>query len=436
MTCFPQDTSTTMRWVTISIRENNERITRGYRIMEKVDFLPVLLASDINVYSMARAFHEEYGIRSLMVARQLSGAVLHTQLMDYIEEPDLDQDDVFLETMDRIYEKYGRDKKLLLIGCADHYVRLVVGHKEELADRFIMPYTTQEIMDNIVLKETFYNRCEEFGLDYAKTFVHTPTTGYDFTLDMDFPVVLKASDSVKYHAHKFEGFHKVFFITNRQDLEDTLKKVYAAGYDDNMLIQDMIPGEDACIYDVHVFTGSDHKVKMMNMGNVVLEEHTPTAIGNNAATIVEPHVDVMKKIQGFLEGIGYEGMCDCDLKYDARDGKYKMLEINIRQGRSHYRVTGGGDNIARLIAETYVYHRNPEGVKYVTEPFFWHAVPLGVVYKYVKDKEKVAQIKKLVKEGKVCNSLFYSKDMAFKRWVYLKLRDVNMYRKYKKYLHQ
>ena len=139
-----------------------------------------------------------------------------------------------------------------------------------------------------------------------------------------------AEVDVKYHAHKFEGFHKVFFITNRQDLEDTLKKVYAAGYDDNMLIQDMIPGEDACIYDVHVFTGSDHKVKMMNMGNVVLEEHTPTAIGNNAATIVEPHVDVMKKIQGFLEGIGYEGMCDCDLKYDARDGKYKMLEINIR----------------------------------------------------------------------------------------------------------
>ena len=347
--------------------------------MEKIDFLPVLLASDINVYSMGRAFHEAYGIRSLMVARQLSGAVLHTKILDYIEEPHLDQDDVFLATMERIYKEYGGERKLLLIGCADHYVRLIVNHREALEGKFIMPYASREVMDNIVLKETFYRRCEEFGLDYAKTFVHTPDTGYDYTLPMSFPVVLKASDSVKYHAHKFEGFHKVFFIHDRKTLDATLKKIYAAGYDDHMLIQDMIPGEDACIYDLQVYTGSDHKVKLMNMGNVVLEEHTPTAIGNNAATIVEPHLDVMKKIQSFLEGIGYEGMCDCDLKYDRRDGTYKMLEINIRQGRSHYRVTGGGDNIAELITEDYVYHRLKNGTKYVTEPFFWHAGPLGVV---------------------------------------------------------
>lgn len=402
--------------------------------MEKVDFLPVLLASDINVYSMGRAFHEAYGIRSLMVARQLSGAVLHTKILDYIEEPLLDQDEVFVDTMNKIYEKYGKEKTLLLIGCADHYVRLIVNNREKLEGKFIMPYTSREILDNIVLKETFYNRCEEFGLDYAKTFVHTPQTGYDYELPMDFPVVLKASDSVKYHAHKFEGFHKVFFIHDRITLDETLKKIYAAGYDDHMLIQDMIPGEDACIYDLHVYTGSDHKVKLMNMGNVVLEEHTPTAIGNNAATIVEPHLDVMKKVKDFLEGIGYEGMCDCDLKYDRRDDTYKLLEINIRQGRSHYRVTGGGDNIAKLITDDYVYHKEIPGPKYVTEPFFWHAVPLGVVYKYVKDKDKVAEIKKLVKEGKCCNSLYYDKDMALKRRIYLKLRDINMYRKYHKYM--
>jgi len=398
-----------------------------------IDFLPVLLASDINVYSMGRAFHEAYGIRSLMVAREMSGAVLHTKILDYIEEPRLDENDVFMETMKKIYDRYGADKKLILIGCADHYVRLVVSNREELKDMFILPYTDMKTLDNIVLKETFYSLCSKYGLDYADTFIHTPQTGYDYELSFGFPVVLKASDSVKYHKHKFDGFHKVFFINDREELDATLKKIYAAGYDDHMIIQDMIPGEDACIYDLHVYTGSDHKVKLMNFGNVVLEEHTPTAIGNNAATLVDYNEEVMHKIQNFLEGIGYEGLCDCDLKYDHRDGKYKMLEINIRQGRSHYRITGGGDNLARLIVDDYVYHKEIPGPKYVKDKFFWHAVPLGVVYKYVKDPQKVAEIKQLVREGRECQSLYYSKDMAFKRRFYLFLRSVNMYRKYKKY---
>lgn len=400
----------------------------------EVDFLPVLLASDINVYSMGRAFHQAYGIKSLMVARERSGAVLHTKILEFWEEPKLNETDIFLSTMNEIYKKHGGTKRLILIGCADHYVRLIVENKKALEEKFILPYADLEVLDNIILKETFYSLCSKYNLDYADTFIHTPKTGYDYELGFGFPVVLKASDSVKYHKNKFEGFHKVFFIDSREELDITLKKVYAAGYDDNMIIQDMIPGEDACIYDLHVFTGKDHKVKLMNFGNVVLEEHTPTAIGNNAATIVDCNMKIMKKIQEFLEGIGFQGLCDCDLKYDRRDGKFKMLEVNIRQGRSHYRVTGGGDNLAKLIVEDYVYDRPIEGIKYVEDKFFWHAVPLGVVYKYVKNKEKVKEIKELVRQGKSCNSLFYSKDMAFKRRVYLILRNINMYRKYRKYL--
>ena len=400
--------------------------------MDKMDFLPVLLASDINVYSMARAFHEAYGIKSLMVARGKGGITGESKILMYKEEKELDRTDVFLKTMDDIYEEYGKDKKLILLGCADHYVRLIVENKDRLREKFVVPYSDKPVLDNITLKETFYGLCDKYGLDYAKTFIYTPEMNFDFEIDFGYPVVLKASDSVKYHKKKFEGFHKAYFIYSKEELVDTLKLIYPNGYDDHMIIQDMVPGDDASIYDLQLYVGSDHKVKLMNFGNVLLEEHTPTAIGNNAATIVDYNEPLMKKIQYMMEDIGYEGFADCDIKYDYRDGKYKMFEINIRQGRSHYRVTGGGDNLAKLVVDDYIYHKDIP-TKFVKDKYFWHVVPLGVVYKYVKDKDKVAEVKKLVAKGKVCNSTYYSKDMTLKKWIYLKLRDLNQFRKFAKY---
>src|SRR5699024_9196895 len=45
-----------------------------------VDFTPVVVGGDIGAYSLARAFHEEYGIRTVVISR-LAGWVVGTSAL-------------------------------------------------------------------------------------------------------------------------------------------------------------------------------------------------------------------------------------------------------------------------------------------------------------------------------------------------------------------
>ena len=160
-----------------------------------VDFIPILLASDINVYSMARAFHEEYKIKSIVLARVTTGIINHSKIINFRQIDNLDENDIFLKTMNDLYEELKPlNKKLLLIGCADHYVRLIVNNKELLKEKFIMPYTDINTLNKIVLKETFYELCDKNNIDYPKTFVYKKGDSFDFELDFSYPVILKPSD--------------------------------------------------------------------------------------------------------------------------------------------------------------------------------------------------------------------------------------------------
>ena len=401
----------------------------------KVDFIPILLASDINVYSMARAFHEEYNIKSIVLARLTSGVINHSKIIDFRKVDNLDEVDVFIKTLNDLYEELKPlNKKLLLIGCADHYVRLIVTNKDKLKDKFIMPYTDIDTLNNIVLKETFYELCDKNNIDHPKTYVYKKGASLDFELDFPYPVILKPSDSVAFFKASFVGQYKVYTIHDKEELDKTLKKIYDAGYTGNMIIQDKIPGNDNKMYDLHVFCSKKKKVEYMNLGNVLLEEHTPKGLGSNAATVTIYNPELMNKIKDLLESIGYQGWCDCDLKYDERDGKIKIFEINIRQGRSHYRNTGSGYNVAKYIVDSFIKDKEHDLIL-VKEPYFWHVIPKKIVLNYVEDKEKVELVKKLIKEHKVCHSLFYKKDTSILRNLYLIARNINQFKKFKKYYH-
>ena len=61
-------------------------------------------------------------------------------------------------------------------------------------------------------------------------------------------------------------------------------------------------------------------------------------------------------------------------------------------------------------------------------------VPKGVAFKYVKNDELRKKMKKLIKEGKYVNPLYFDKDNGIRRNLKLVKSQMGHYLKFKKYL--
>ena len=59
-----------------------------------------------------------------------------------------------------------------------------------------------------------------------------------------------------------------------------LAKLEKSSYDYKFLIQDCIPGDDTYMRVLTCYCDQNHKVRFASLGRTLLEDHTPTAIGN------------------------------------------------------------------------------------------------------------------------------------------------------------
>ena len=227
---------------------------------------------------------------------------------------------------------------------------------------------------------------------------------------------------------------KAYLANNEEEFREITTSIYNGKYDKNLIIQDFIPGDDSHMRVLTCYSDQNGKVKMMCLGHVLLEEHTPKGIGNHAAIITEYDGPLMEKFKNFLESINYTGFSNFDIKFDSRDNTYKVFEINLRQGRSNFYVTSSGNNIAKYVVEDRVYNKELD-LKIQKEPFFWRVIPKSVVYKFVKNPELVNIAKKLDSEGKSATSFGYKADLKgnFKRSWYVFLYNINQMRKFNKY---
>lgn len=404
-------------------------------LIEGRTLVPVVLGGDIGGYSIARAFHEAFGVRALLMSATLNGIVRDSACIENVVVPGMDDPDVMVSELRRIAEaRAGAD--LLVVASVDWLVRSLIESRARLEDVYTIPYVDKDLLDLVTSKESFAELCREHGLAHPRSVVVDLTRGPEVdTGDMEFPVIAKADDSAAYHAIEFPGKEKVFTVPTPEALRELLARIHAAGYRGDFLVQDLIPGDDAALRIVNTYVGRDGEAAFSVYGHVLLQEHLPGTVGNSSVVLTYDEPAEVAKIERLLESIGWRGFASLDMKVDARTGETVYFELNPRFSRSNWFVTGSGINAAVAYVREYVLGLPVAGDGYPPprREALFTILPRPLVMRYLLDRGMRRLVRRLYRRGRVAHALVTGVERAPRRLAYLAAHQLNHVRKYRRW---
>ncbi|MBQ0100057.1 MAG: hypothetical protein KBS39_00940, partial [Lachnospiraceae bacterium] len=279
------------------------------------EFFPIILGSDENAYGNARLFYEAYGIRPLLLCeRQLMGT-RYSRILKVQVIKDFTLEEVFVKELLSVLRREGKNgRKLLVIPCIDYYTDLLVRNYEKFEGRIANRFISKELLEKAATKVGFAELASWYGLDTPCTVVAEPGQWEKALkeLPFPFPVVAKPenSNASAYVKANIENKKKVYYLQDEAEFRELARRVEESSYSGRFVIQERISGGDDAIRVANTYSDASGKVRLIAFGQVLLGEHLPTAIGNNAAIISRYDKEIMDRIRNFLETIGYVGIAN------------------------------------------------------------------------------------------------------------------------------
>lgn len=392
----------------------------------------MILGTNIHGYTHARSFHETYGVKPVMIGKIKLGFTWDSSILELELHQDIADDDAFLprltERAQQLAQRY--QVPLLLVPSTDIYVELVTRHQEALSEHFLFNTPAEPLRQKFMDKQRFYQLAAEHGVDIPETQVHQVGDPFDLEVDR-FPVIIKPANPNQWwhNQHKIAGHKKVYKLNSAEEVAQVVSTVEASDYRDALIIQEFIPGDDTNIWDSVVYLNTEGTCELVTLGRVALQEHESHLVGSYTAIISRYDESLMLTYKNFLEAVGYTGVANVDIKYDPRDDKYKVMEINARPGRSSYYTALLGHPVMQYLVDDLVFGRRKE-LTLAKGDVLFHVAPRYILRKYVTNSEVRAEVDRLIKQRKAINPLWYRADRSPKRLAYLAGRHLRQGKKY------
>src|SRR5262245_33079113 len=233
--------------------------------------------------------------------------------------------------------------KPLLLPTNDESALFVARNAARLQDDFLFPLNHAQIVWSLYNKKAMYLLARELSIPTPETvFPESRQQVVDFCERAQFPVMLKASDNI--HTSRHAGKKMVIARST-----DELIRQYNAmedGSRPSLMIQEYIPGGDDSVWMLNGYF-DEHSECLFSMTGKKIHQ-TPVYTGMTALGICLPNLAIELATRTLVRAVGYRGILDIGYRYDARDGQYKLLDVNPRLGATFRLFVGhNGMDVAR-----------------------------------------------------------------------------------------
>lgn len=400
------------------------------------DVAPVIFGGDIGVYALARAFHEQYGVKSVVISGSVPGPIADSQIIENVVVADSHNARQLLDAAISVAGRLPANARPVILANSDWLVQVVVHHRTELiAAGYVVPFLDEILLERISDKATFAQIAETVGISVPRTIVQDFSNAADpawvpAAVDVGYPMIAKPASSADYQAVEFEGKRKVFEIESPEQLSWLWGALRDAGFRGRFVAQELVPGDDTQMRSITTYTDRRGRLTLIAGAHVLVEEHTPNGLGNPAAMVTGDLGEMFDQAQRFLEATGYRGYANFDVKIDPRDGSIAFFEVNPRIGRNNYYVTAAGANVARFLVADHLDDAQVEPVRVRTE-ILYSILPKRLLRRYVLEPQLASRVEELSKTA--VHPLRYSEDAGWRRRLYVATALINQVRKFKRY---
>jgi|HubBroStandDraft_5_1064220.scaffolds.fasta_scaffold02359_7 D-aspartate ligase len=198
-------------------------------------------------------------------------------------------------------------------------------HGGGLREHFLFPAPPRDLPRRVAGKYSLHELCREVGMPSVQAAVpESLEAARVFAADAGFPLIAKLTAPWTGHGR----IRSTSILADAGELEDIYRACAEA--DIGLMLQEFIPGGPGQDWFFHGYCDASSTCRPAFTG--VKERSYPAHAGLTCLGRSEPNDKLRDQITGLLQRIGYQGILDLDIRFDARDGQYKLLDFNPRIG--------------------------------------------------------------------------------------------------------